>query len=364
MGAAAVAVATPVSIATAATRAVRPLMQRYHIPGMAVGIVADGRIYVYTYGVASKTTKQPVNAMTLFEIGSVSKTFTATLASYENLRRTISLSDMASTDLPALRGSSFDRVSLVNLGTHTAGGLPLQVPDDVTSDAQLISYLQHWKPAYPPGTYRVYSNVGIGLLGFITAARAHEDFGALMQSAIFGPLGLQHTYLNVPPGEMAKYPQGYTSDDKPIRMRGGELAAEAYGVRATVGDMTRWLQANLAILPLDTTLQRAITNTHTAYYRSGALTQDLIWEQYPYPVTLAELEDGNSPKMLFDPNPATALTPPPGGDVLIDKTGSTNGFATYVVYVPAKNIGVVLLANKSYPISARVSTAYAILTQL
>jgi beta-lactamase class C len=366
MGAAAAAVATPVSVASTVTRAVQPLMQRYHIPGMAVGIVADGRIYVYTYGVSSKTTKQPINAATLFEIGSVSKTFTATLASYESLRGTLALSDMASADLPALRGSNFDRVSLVNLGTHTAGGLPLQVPDDVTNDAQLMSYLQHWKPAYPPGTYRVYSNVGIGLLGFITAARAHEDFSALMQRAILSPLGLQHTYLNVPPGQMANYAQGYTSDDKPIRMRAGELAAEAYGVRTTAGDMTRWLEANLEMLPVAATLRHALTDTQTGYYRSGPFTQDLIWEQYPYPVTLAQLEDGNSPKMLFDPNPATALVPPlqPGGDMLIDKTGSTNGFSAYIVYVPSKKIGVVLLANKSYPISARVSTAYAILSHL
>jgi beta-lactamase class C len=360
------AVATPASIASAVTRAVRPLMQRYDIPGMAVGVVADGRIYVYNYGVASKTTQQPVNASTLFEIGSVTKTFTATLASYENLRGTLSLSDMASADLPALRGSSFDRVSLLNLGTHTAGGLPLQVPDDITNDEQLISYLQHWKPPYPPGTYRVYSNVGIGVLGFITAARAHEDFSALMQTAILQPLGLHHTYLNVPAAEMANYAQGYTSNDAPIRMKPGELAAEAYGIRTTAGDLTRWLQANLAMLPVAATLRHALANTHTGYYQTGPMTQDLIWEQYPYPVSLANLEAGNSSKMLFDANLTTALDPPqpPRGDVLIDKTGSTNGFATYVAFIPSKKIGIVLLANKSYPIPARVSTAYAILSQL
>ena len=51
-------------------------------------------------------------------------------------------------------------------------------------------------------------------------------------------------------------------------------------------------------------------------------------------------------------------------DVLINKTGSTNGFSTYVAFVPAKKLGVVLLANRRYPIAARVTTAKEILTQL
>jgi len=361
-----IAAAQPPTVASIVAQAVRPIMRRYGIPGMAVGVVVNGRTYVLTYGVASKATQQPVNSSTLFEIGSVSKTFTATLASYEQLRGNLSLTDMASADLPALRGSSFDRVSLIELGTHTAGGWPLQVPDDVTNDAQLIAYLRHWKPPYPPGTQRVYSNVSIGLLGFITAARAHEDFKALIRTAIFVPLGLHRTYLDVPRAQMKNYAQGYTSKDAPIRMRIGELGPEAYGVRTTVGDLTRWLQANMAMLPLDPALQRAITNTHMGYYRSGPMTQDLIWEQYPYPVSLARLQDGNSPKMLLDASPATALVPPQqsGANVILNKTGSTNGFASYVAFVPARKIGVVLLANKSYPISARVSTVYQILSRL
>jgi CubicO group peptidase (beta-lactamase class C family) len=50
--------------------------------------------------------------------------------------------------------------------------------------------------------------------------------------------------------------------------------------------------------------------------------------------------------------------------VLINKTGSTNGFSGYVAFVPAKKIGIVILANKSYPIDQRVTAAYRILTRL
>jgi beta-lactamase class C len=50
--------------------------------------------------------------------------------------------------------------------------------------------------------------------------------------------------------------------------------------------------------------------------------------------------------------------------VLINKTGSTNGFAAYVAFVPARRLGIVLLTNKNSPIAARVRAAFEILTQL
>jgi beta-lactamase class C len=347
-------------------RTIRPLMERYGIPGMAIGIVSNGRINVYVYGVASKATGQPITRATLFEIGSVSKTFTATLASYAQVTGKLSLSAAASKYLPALQGSSFDRVSLRNLGTHTSGGLPLQVPDGVTNDAQLMTYLQRWKPAYAPGTYRTYSNVSIGLLGLIAAKSMNEDFTALMQGTLFPALGLQHTYLDVPKDQLENYAQGYTTDGTPIRMSAGVLAPEAYGIRTTAEDLLRFLEANLHMLDLNPTLQRAIADTHAGYYRIGAMTQDLIWEQYSYPVSLEQLLAGNSAKIIFDPNPAVAIDPPlpPNDETLLNKTGSTNGFAAYVAFVPAKKLGIVVLSNRSYPIDARVTAAYAILAQL
>jgi beta-lactamase class C len=348
------------------TQAVRPVMKQYGIPGMAVGVTVDGRHYVFEYGVASKATGKPVDASTLFEIGSITKTFTASLVSYAQLSGKLSLLDEVSTDFPSLRGTSFDRVRLVNLGTYTAGGLPLQFPDDVRNDADAINYYRRWKPSHPAGAYRLYSNPSVMLLGLIAAMSMDASFVTLMQRELFTPLGLRNTFLAVPRDRLSGYAQGYTDAGKPRRMSPGPFAAEAYGIRTTAADMLRAIDANMNLIKLDDTLSRAIIKTHTGYYRIGAMTQDLIWEQYRYPIPLSGLLQGNSDQVLFEENQAVKIDPPspPASDVLINKTGSTSGFGAYVAFVPRRKMGVVLLANKSYPIAARVTAAYRILTRL
>jgi len=353
-------------VRTIVTKAVRPLMKHYGIPGMTVGVTLAGRHYTFDYGVASKATGKPIDDATLFEIGSITKTFTASLASYAQIGGTLSLSDIASADLPSLGGTSFDHIRLVDLGTHTAGGLPLQFPDDVKTDTDAMRYYRRWKPAHVAGTYRLYSNPSIMLLGFIVAEKIHENFATSMQRDVLEPLGLRNTFLAIPDSRRSSYAQGYTDDDTPKRLSPGPLAPEAYGIRTTAPDMLRFIDANMNLIAIDGKLGRAIVATHSGYYGVGAMTQDLIWEQYRYPVSLSTLLGGNSESMIFDEHRVRAIDPPsrPRNDVWINKTGSTNGFSAYVAFVPQKKMGIVLLANKSYPIAARVTTAYRILSRL
>ena len=92
--------------------------------------------------------------------------------------------------------------------------------------------------------------------------------------------------------------------------------------------------------------------------------QGLGWEQYPYPVSREWLLGGNAAEIIFDPQPSQRLASAPRGPRLYDKTGSTGGFGAYVAFVPEKKIGIVMLANLSYPIPARVEAAWSILEQL
>jgi beta-lactamase class C len=352
------------TIKSVVDRAVQPVMLSYSIAGMTVGLTIASRPYVFNYGVASRATQKPVTNDTLFELGSISKTFTATLASYAQANGNLSLADKTSKYLPSLEGSKFGDVTLLNLGTHTAGGFPLQLPESIRTEDQLMQYLKTWQPRYTPGTYRTYANPSIGMLGLITAKSLGVDFTDLMEQRVFSPLGMNNTYINVPKTKMGDYALGYSEEGSPTRVGAGILSAETYGVKTTAADMLRFIEANLS--SAEEKLEHGIMDTHTAYFIAGVMTQDLIWEQYPYPVDLKTLLEGNSPAMIFKGVPVTQLTPPgePREDVWLNKTGSTGGFGAYVAFIPAKRLGLVILANKSYPIDERVTIAYQILTQL
>jgi len=349
-----------------ADAAVTPAMQKDDIPGVAVGITIGGKTYLFNYGVISREIPQPVTDSTLFEIGSITKTFTATLASYAHVKGVLELSDTPGRYIPALRNTRFGAVSLLNLGTHTPGGLPLQVPERIKTIDQLMRYLKEWRPACSPGTCRTYSNVSIGSLGYITALTLHNDFAALLEDTLFPALRMTNSYVHVPRGRMQDYAQGYSVNGAPARMSAGVLALETYGVRTTAADMMRFVEANMEMAAIDAQVQRAITDTHTGYFKVGSMTQDLVWEQYTWPVALQPLLDGNSADIMLKTVQVIPCLPPqaPRQDVLINKTGSTRGFGAYVAFVPHKHIGIVILANKSYPIADRIAIAYQILTTL
>lgn len=353
------------SVRAIVDQAIRPVIAEYDLPGVAVAVTVDGKASFFNYGLASREHDTPVSEHTLFELGSISKTFTATLAAYAQATGKLSLDDRPGKYLPSLRGAAIDKASVLNLGTYTAGGLPLQFPDDVADDGTL-AYFKQWKADAAPGTQRRYSNPSLGLFGHVAALSMGSGFAEAVETRILPGLGLKHTYVRVPAGAMGDYAWGYDEANKPGRMRAGPLADETYGIRSSAADMIRYLQANIDPGRLEAPLRRAVEGTHVGYFKINGMVQGLGWEQYPYPVTLRELEAGNSPAMIREANPARALAPPhtPPPATLFNKTGSTSRFGAYAAFVPAKRIGIVILANKNYPIPARVKAAHAILTRL
>lgn len=364
-GATACSAATPgdAQLQALVNAAVTPVMQQQNIPGLSVALTINGQPHYFNYGVASKDTGQKVSENTLFEIGSVSKTFTATLASYAQATGKLDLSTKASTLWPELKGSAFDNISVLQLGTYSAGGLPLQFPADSDSADKMLGYFQQWKPVYPAGSHRQYSNPSLGLFGYLSAKSLGQPFEQAMTQTVLPKLGLSHTYLRVPAAQMSLYAQGYDKNDKPVRVTPGALDAQAYGVKTSAVDMLRYVQANLKPETLETSLQKTIANTHTGYYTVGDMSQGLGWEMYRYPISLERLLAGNSTEMAMEAHKVQWLNPPrpQPNDVLINKTGSTGGFGTYVAFVPSKDVGIVIMANKNFPIPERVKIAHKIL---
>lgn len=345
---------------------VKPVMDENKIPGLSIGVTVNGQHSFFNYGVASKETNREITSKTLFELGSVSKTFTVTLASLSQMNGNLNFTDPVSKYMPELKNTVFDNVKLYNLGTHTAGGFPLQLPDEVTNNEQLINYYKNWKPDFPASTQRMYTNPGIGLLGVIAGKTMKQPFTVAMTENVFAKMSLNNTFYDVPAEKMNEYAQGYNKNDEPVRVNPAVLANEAYGIKSCVQDMIKFVDANMEIGNIDKKLSAALMNTHIEYFNTSEMTQDLIWEQYSYPVSLEQLQKGNSYDMIYKPNPVKEIVPhqQPEHNVLINKTGSTNGFGAYVMYVPSKKIGIVILANKNYPNSSRVDIGYKILSYI
>lgn len=343
-----------------------PLMKEQAIPGMAVAVIYQGKPYYFTWGMADVAGNQPVTRQTLFELGSVSKTFTGILGGDAIARGEIKLSDPVSKYWPALSGKQWEGISLLNLATYTAGGLPLQVPDNVTDEASLKNYYETWQPQWAPGTKRLYSNVSMGLFGKLAVKPSGMDFEQAMSKRVFQPLKLMHTWIHVPQREEKHYAWGYRNG-KAVHVSPGMLDAESYGIKSTIEDMANWLRANIVPSEVkEASLQKGILLAQSRYFQVGDMHQGLGWEMLNWPVKATIAVGVSNNKVALAPLSAAEITPPMSASKAswVHKTGSTGGFGNYVAFIPEKNLGIVILANKNYPNPARVEAAYRILEAL
>lgn len=343
----------------------KPLLAQYNIPGLAVAVTLNGQHYFVNYGVASKQSQQPVRNDTLFELGSVSKTFNATLAGYAQAQGKLSFSDHPAKYFPELNNTAVNRATILNLGTYTAGGFPLQFPDEVVTQQDMVKYFQKWQPKTKISAARQYSNPSIGLMGYVTALAMKKPYSELIEKTLFPQLGLEQSFIHVPESQMDNYAWGY-KNDQAMRVSAGMFDAEAYGVKSSSADMLKFIDAQLNPQQLNQPMRKTIENTHVGYFKVGAMTQGLGWEQYTYPVSLATLLQGNSSKMALESHIVTSIKQPKlaSAATWFNKTGATNGFGAYVAFIPQQKIGIVMLANTNFPNEARITASYQTIQQL
>ncbi|MBU6879531.1 ADC family extended-spectrum class C beta-lactamase [Acinetobacter baumannii] len=341
----------------------KPLLEKYDVPGMAVGVIQNNKKYEMYYGLQSVQDKKAVNSSTIFELGSVSKLFTATAGGYAKNKGKISFDDTPGKYWKELKNTPIDQVNLLQLATYTSGNLALQFPDEVKTDQQVLTFFKDWKPKNSIGEYRQYSNPSIGLFGKVVALSMNKPFDQVLEKTIFPALGLKHSYVNVPKTQMQNYAFGYNQENQPNRVKPGPLDAPAYGVKSTLPDMLSFIHANLNPQKYPADIQRAINETHQGRYQVNTMYQALGWEEFSYPATLQTLLDSNSEQIVMKPNKVTAISKEPSVK-MYHKTGSTTGFGTYVVFIPKENIGLVMLTNKRIPNEERIKAAYAVLNAI
>ncbi|WP_230382916.1 class C beta-lactamase [Paracoccus shanxieyensis] len=349
-------------LAPAAEAAFREAIARHDIPGLVVGVTHHGRHSFYTTGLASRQDGREVTPDTLFELGSISKIFTVTLAALAEERGKLSLDAPLATHLPQLDKTPAGALTLMDLATHHSGGMPLQVPDAAGSTEDVIAWLAGWTPPQPGA--RSYSNVSIGLLGHVTAQAFEMPYADAAQQVLFPAMGLTDSWITVPAQRMPDYAWGYDrKTDAAIRVNPGVLDAEAYGVKSSARDLVKLLDLQLGHGG-SSALRAAIQRTQQGQGRTEYFTQAMIWESYPWPAATQAMVAGNGTDFILSPQPMQMIAPRLPQGVILNKTGATNGFGGYVALIPSEDLGIVVLANRNYPNEARVRATHDLIQRL
>ena len=230
--------------------------------GIIVGIIDGGTVRIIKVG--SSGTARPLDDRTLFEIGSVTKTMTATMLAEMALAKTVTLSEPITNILPTtVRVPSKDgkQITLLNLATQHSG-LP-RMPSNIMSrdpqnpyadytKAELFQFLDNYTLPRDPGASFEYSNLGFGLLGTVLATKANQPYSALIESRIFAPLGMKQSALTLPPSLQPLFSVGHDTSGgevEPWTFHAQALAG-AGAVRSNLHDMLKYLRCNLGQGPL------------------------------------------------------------------------------------------------------------------
>jgi len=337
-------------------------MQKNHIPGVAVELYIDGHPYSFYFGYANRDKKKPVTAHTIFEVGSISKVMTSLLLAQEIDAAKMQLSDSIIKFIPTLP-NSYEDITLQNLATHTSG-LPFNIPESVTTRLSLEKYLHAFPPSYTADDEWIYSNVGIGMLGYSLEKVTHQDFNQLYLKRIAKPLGMQPLGLMVSRRYQKNYAQGYDEDAQPVKPEQLTLFSSAGGIKASADDMRRFLSAAIGLPGTPERIFYPMRLTQVAYVELPDKMQGLGWEvnatdrvndliQKPAAISLKPIEVTE----IFD-------QPVFDGNLLIDKTGTTNGFRAYIALIPNRKSGIVILTNKRSIDADIIKTGREILFQL
>jgi len=234
------------------------VMEADNVPSFAVAIV-HGRqtVYAQAFGFMNLKEQKPATIDTLYNIGSVTKTFTATLLMILRDAGRLDLDDEVSRFLPEtveLPKDAEGRVAtLRHLAKHTSG-LPTDPPNRNRAKragynvADLYRDLKTVKLASPVGQQWSYSNLGYGLLGHALERTGGSTYEELLKQLIFAPLGMDDSSISLEPDDRQRFAAHYWAD---LRIRRemrpwtwGEIAANG-GITSTVTDMAKYVAFQL-----------------------------------------------------------------------------------------------------------------------
>lgn len=302
--------------------------------GLAVAAVVDGETAHACRGRADDAGR-PVDEHTVFEIGSVTKVFTALLLAVMSEAAEVSLDEPLADLYPELRVPVRGRpLTLADLATHSAGlprlppGLLRQGlrqrdnPYAAFTDSDVARALESVRLRSDPGTRVRYSNFGAGLLGQALARRAGTPYGDLVRIRVCAPLGLADTDVRRSADQLARRAVGHDRRGRPVPDWDMDSLPGMGALHSTAADLARFLAAQLD--PASTPLGDAIRLTQQPRLAAGRLGhQALGWMVSPLPRT--------DRRMLWH-------------------NGGTGGAFGFVGVEPGAGVGVVALTNTARPV--------------
>jgi CubicO group peptidase (beta-lactamase class C family) len=247
--------------------------------GMVVATIeADGSTSMAAYG-SPGPGALPLDADSVFEIGSITKVFTAALLADMSERGEVALDDPVAKYLPAavrVPERNGRKITLLDLTTQSSG-LP-RMPDNLSPrDAlnpyadytaeQMFEFLGRYQLTRDIGAQYEYSNLGVGLLGQALSRRAGTTYETLVQERILKPLGMDHSGVTLTPWMRTHLARGHDGQGNVTSNWDVPALAGAGALRSTMHDMLKFARANLQ--PSAGRLQRVLQQTHVRRMAAG-----------------------------------------------------------------------------------------------
>lgn len=296
--------------------------------GMSIAIWQNGQKYYYHYGLADAQTGRHPGNLTGYEIGSITKTFTALLLAQAVVEGKIALDSPITCYLPdsVAANKSLAAIKVVHLANHTSGlpRLPLdlyaikgtdpQNPYALYDEKQLYRGLKTQKPQQTPGTKYEYSNYAMGLLGTLLGRLYQMPWQQMVEQQIIKPMGLrQTTAWNKQLADMAV---GYNEKDAPVPYWDFSALAAAGSIRSNAEDLLEYGIKSMAIMQQPKGV--------------GPLLLQPTYHQATTTVTLGwHCNHNGSGK----------------GPMILSHDGGTFGFRSHLSVCPAQQWVVVVLTN-------------------
>jgi CubicO group peptidase (beta-lactamase class C family) len=267
--------------------AARPYIQKANTVGLSIGILRNGKSTVYNYGETARGNGKLPNANNLFEIGSITKTFTAAILAYYVNEGKVGLDDRITKYLPDSVDVNplLNSITLKMLSNHTSG-LP-RLPDNMgpnVADAlnpykdytknMLYTYLQTCKLNSVPGEQYTYSNLGVGLLGAILEQLSGQTFEQMVTEIITKPLGMGSTIQYLTPAIAPRFVTVYNEDGRETPAWDCAVLAPCVALKSSVHDLLLYANANM--LNGKSKLSKAFALTHKITYNKD-IKLGLAW---------------------------------------------------------------------------------------